>query len=70
MPWRQTRNFAMCRFWPGGDLALRFRRPDYLRMDHWSVYHMRLRWRQPLRGPLALGAGRHCGLGIFAAMND
>jgi CRISPR-associated protein Csb2 len=55
-------------FWPGGDLALGFQRPDYLKKGHWSVYHVRLRWRQPMLGPLALGAGRHCGLGVFAAM--
>ncbi len=62
--------FRNVSFWPGGDLALRFHRPEYLRRGHWSVYHMRLRWRQPIRGPLALGAGRHCGLGIFARMNE
>lgn len=62
--------FRNVSFWPGGELALKFQRPDYLKKAHWSVYHMRLRWRQPIRGPLALGAGRHCGLGIFAAMNE
>jgi CRISPR-associated protein Csb2 len=56
-------------FWPGGDLALKFQRPDYLKKNHWSVYHMRLRWRQPISGPLAIGPGRHCGLGIFALVN-
>jgi CRISPR-associated protein Csb2 len=62
--------FRNVSFWPGADLALRFQRPDYLKKDHWSVYHMRLRWRQPVRGPLAIGAGRHCGLGIFAMLSD
>jgi len=31
------------------------------------------RWipaEQPIPGPLAIGAGRHCGLGIFAALGD
>jgi CRISPR-associated protein Csb2 len=60
--------FRNVSFWPGGDLALGFQRPDYLKRDNWSVYHMRLRWKQPVKGPLALGAGRHCGLGIFAAL--
>lgn len=32
-----------------------------------SVYHVRLRWRRPVKGPLAIGSGRHCGLGVFAA---
>jgi CRISPR-associated protein Csb2 len=61
--------FRNVSFWPGGDLALRFQRPDYLRKNSWSVHHMRLRWKQRIKGPLALGAGRHCGLGIFAAFN-
>jgi CRISPR-associated protein Csb2 len=63
----ELRNVA---FWPGGDLALKFQRPDYLRQDRWSVYHVRLRWTRAIKGPLAIGAGRHCGLGIFAAMNN
>ncbi len=61
--------FRNVSFWPGGELALQFQRPDYLKNNHWSVYHARVRWRQPMNGPLAIGAGRHCGLGIFAAMN-
>jgi CRISPR-associated protein Csb2 len=60
--------FRNVSFWPRGELALRFKRPDYLRNGCWSVYHVRLRWKQPIKGPVALGAGRHCGLGIFAAM--
>ncbi len=63
-------DFRNVSFWPGGDLAQRFDRPDYLRKGHWSVYHVRLRWREPIQGPLAVGAGRHCGLGVFARMND
>jgi CRISPR-associated protein Csb2 len=59
--------FRNVSFWPGGDLALRYNRPSYLKNGHWSVYHMRMRWKHPIKGPLALGAGRHCGLGIFAA---
>jgi CRISPR-associated protein Csb2 len=60
--------FRNVSFWPGGDLALRFCRPDYLKENFWSVYHVRLRWKQPVQGPIALGAGRHCGLGVFARM--
>jgi CRISPR-associated protein Csb2 len=61
--------FRNVSFWPGGELALKFQRPDYLKKGHWSVYHMRVRWRQRMKGPLAIGAGRHCGLGVFAATN-
>ena len=62
--------FRNVSFWPGGELASEFQRPDYLKRGYWSVYHVRLRWRQPIRGPIALGAGRHCGLGVFAAFVD
>lgn len=41
-----------------------YRRPHYLR--HLPAWHVRLRFRDPVPGPMALGAGRHCGLGIFA----
>ena len=61
--------FRNASFWPGCDWALSFQRPDYLKKGHWSVYHMHLRWKQPIKGPLAIGAGRHCGLGIFATRN-
>ncbi len=62
--------FRNVSFWPGGDLALKYQRPEYLKKDHWSVYHVFLRWKEAIEGPMALGAGRHCGLGVFAAMND
>lgn len=42
-----------------------FRRPAYLR--HLPALHVRIRFRAPTSGPVALGAGRHCGLGVFAA---
>lgn len=62
-------DFRNVSFWPGGEPALRFHRPDYLKKGSWSMYHMRLRWKQPIQGPLALGAGRHCGLGILAKLD-
>jgi CRISPR-associated protein Csb2 len=40
------------------------RRPEYLR--HLPAVHVRLRFCQPIRGPISLGAGRHCGLGLLA----
>ncbi len=62
--------FRHVSFWPGGPLALRFVRPNYLQNSHWSVYHVRLSWKHALTGPIALGAGRHCGLGIFARRDN
>lgn len=38
-------------------------RPEYLQnLPGWHVY---LRFREPIDGPLAIGAGRHIGLGLF-----
>lgn len=50
---------------PGCPPIQTFRRPAYLR--HLPALHVRLRFRSPTPGPVALGAGRHCGLGVFAA---
>lgn len=59
--------------WPvrgGGAPALlhsAYRRPKYL--QHLPTCHVRLRFRAPVAGPIALGAGRHCGLGVCAAQD-
>ncbi len=33
-------------------------------------YHLRVRFPRPVRGPLAIGGGRHRGLGLFARCDD
>ena len=35
-------------------------------LERFSRWHVRIRFRQPVPGPLAIGTGRHCGLGLFA----
>ncbi len=50
-------------FRAGVDLATRYQRPDPCRLPR---YHVRVRWPVPIRGPLAIGAARYRGLGIFA----
>lgn len=52
-------------FFPGSQHPRQYFLPDYLRGR--AVWHVRLVLRQPVPGPLALGAGRHAGLGLFAA---
>lgn len=58
-------------FRPGLDLANRYQVPDHLQGR--PRYHVRICWRdasgQPVNvcGPGVIGAGRHCGLGLFAA---
>lgn len=41
-----------------------YQRPKYL--QHLPACHVRVRFRTLVGGPIALGAGRHCGLGLFA----
>lgn len=43
-----------------------------VRLKDWKaknliLYHIRLRFRSPVRGPIVLGRGRHFGLGLFCA---
>jgi CRISPR-associated protein Csb2 len=51
-------------FRAGVDLASRFIRPDKLTG---RTVHVRARFPQPVVGPLAVGAGRYRGFGLFAA---
>jgi CRISPR-associated protein Csb2 len=51
-------------FRAGVDWATRYHRPEPCRLPR---YHVRVRWPVPVRGPLAAGAARYRGLGIFAA---
>ena len=56
-------------FWPGSQHPNLYRRPDYLdsaKNRRFSAWHVHLVFRQPVEGPLSIGAGRHCGLGLFA----
>jgi CRISPR-associated protein Csb2 len=42
--------------------------PRYLR--GLPMRHARITFREPVRGPAALGAGRHCGLGVLSVRSD
>jgi CRISPR-associated protein Csb2 len=39
-------------------------RPGYLLSQ--TAVHLTLRFQENVSGPIAIGAGRHCGLGLFA----
>jgi CRISPR-associated protein Csb2 len=57
--------------WPGSQHPKHYHRPDYLKDHHARPgWHVRLVFHEPLAGPLAIGAGRHCGLGILAGSED
>ena len=53
-------------FLRGAEDAERYRPRAPHHLANCTMYHMRIRWKFPMRGPIALGAGRHCGLGVFA----
>src|SRR5690606_6390361 len=50
-----------------------YRRPDYLdsgKGRRFSAWHVHLSFRDPMAGPIAIGAGRHVGLGLLALADD
>jgi len=51
-------------FRAGTDLAHRYCRPENLKK--FPAYHVRIRFAHEVRGPLAIGAGRYRGFGLFA----
>jgi CRISPR-associated protein Csb2 len=55
-------------FWPGSQHPRLYHRPAYLR--DLPAWHVRVRLSEPIPGPLAIGAGRHCGLGLFVRGED
>jgi len=58
-------------FWPGSLHPRRYRRPHYLEDAHARPgWHVHLEFREPIPGPLAIGAGRHCGLGVFVRAEE
>jgi CRISPR-associated protein Csb2 len=61
--------FQRMPFLRGPEDAKRYRpsAPHYL--ANCTMYHMRIRWKHPMPGPIALGSGRFCGLGLFAAVS-
>jgi CRISPR-associated protein Csb2 len=52
-------------YWPGTAPARHYFLPDHLKNA--IVCHVRLRWKIDVSGPLSIGGGRFCGLGLFAA---
>lgn len=53
-------------FWPGSQHPAMYRRPqEYLK--NWPLWHAHIRFKSPVPGPISIGIGRHCGLGLFAA---
>jgi CRISPR-associated protein Csb2 len=55
-------------YWPGSQHPNLYHKPRYLKQ--FPAWHVMVRFRDPIPGPLAMGAGRHCGLGVFAQENS
>lgn len=51
-------------FRAGVGMARQYHVPETLRK--WPAYHVRVRFPTPVQGPLAVGAGRYRGFGLFA----
>ena len=51
--------------WAGVEPAWRYEVPAEL--ERWPRYHVRVRFARAVPGPLAVGAGRYRGFGLFAA---
>lgn len=52
-------------YFEGTELAHRYLTPDKV---VGPMFHVRVRFARPLRGPLAIGSGRHRGMGLFAPL--
>lgn len=55
-------------FWPGSQHPRNYLRPRYLK--NLPSWHVQLEFREPVSGPIAIGAGRHVGLGVMAGSNS
>ena len=53
-------------FFPGAFHPRDYALPHHIKEKPHSAIHARITWKQPIQGPLAIGAGRYFGLGLFA----
>ena len=51
---------------PNGKRMVNYIRPDHL-LEQTAV-HLRIKFPKPVPGPIAIGAGRHCGFGLMAGI--
>lgn len=58
--------FQPAPLWPNLPAASAFRAPEHLKK--WPRLHVRVEFHSPVAGPIAIGLGRHCGLGVFAGV--
>lgn len=68
LPLDKLQDFSLqkAHFFKNGCTPEEYRRPKHLK--NYSAMHVKLTLKDDLQGPLAIGAGRHRGLGLFAAV--
>jgi CRISPR-associated protein Csb2 len=54
-------------YWTGSLHARDYRPRE--KLAHYPCWHVRLTFDRPWTGPLLIGAGRHCGFGVFARVD-
>lgn len=59
-------SFQPAPLWPNLPAASAFKAPEHLKK--WPRLHVRVEFHGPVAGPIAIGLGRHCGLGVFAGV--
>ena len=57
--------FQAAPYWAGCESAAAIRAPAHL--DKWPRLHVAVDFNTKIQGPVAIGLGRHCGIGVFAA---
>ena len=60
--------FQTAPYWPGAGAAAAMRVPQHLKQ--WPRLHVAVRFFEPVSGPVAIGLGRHYGIGVFATGRD
>lgn len=58
-------SYQQAPYWRGAGAARMARVPKHL--AQWPRYHVRVVFKNEVKGPVLAGIGRHCGLGVFAA---
>ena len=65
--WSALPNFNNClTAYKPNERTIGYFRPGHL--EGLTAVHLRIVFEHPVAGPLIVGAGRHCGLGVFAAL--
>jgi CRISPR-associated protein Csb2 len=60
--------FQPAPLWAGTEGALAMRVPEHL--AKWPRYHVGVRFREPVPGPVLAGIGKHYGIGLFGAPRE